>query len=39
MARALLGKRVDDEVSVRTPEGSTQTVITSIRYDALKPAK
>lgn len=37
MARALLGKRVDDEVSVRTPEGFTQTVITDIRYDPLPP--
>jgi len=35
MARALLGKRVDDEVSVRTPEGFTQTVITDIRYEPL----
>jgi transcription elongation factor GreB len=35
MATALLGKRVDDEVSVRTPEGFTQTVITDIRYEPL----
>ncbi|MDI9243976.1 transcription elongation factor GreB [Marinobacter sp. CHS3-4] len=33
MARALLGKRIDDEVSVRTPEGFRQTVIIDIRYD------
>lgn len=35
MARSLLGKRVDDEVTVRTPEGSHQVVITAIRYDQL----
>jgi transcription elongation factor GreB len=39
MARALLGKRIDDEVSVRTPEGFTRTVITDIRYDPLPPVK
>jgi transcription elongation factor GreB len=39
MARALLGKRVDDEVSVRTPEGFRQTVITDIRYDPLPSDK
>lgn len=37
MARALLGKRVDDEVSVRTPEGFAQTVITDICYNPLPP--
>jgi transcription elongation factor GreB len=39
MARALLGKRVEDEVSVRTPDGWTQTVITRIHYDPLPPAR
>ncbi|MFL1465122.1 transcription elongation factor GreB [Marinobacter sp. DUT-3] len=33
MARALLGKRLDDEVSVRTPEGWHSVVITGIRYE------
>ncbi|TGN38874.1 transcription elongation factor GreB [Marinobacter confluentis] len=39
MARALLGKRVDDEVSVRTPDGFTQTIITDIRYEPLSSDK
>lgn len=33
MARALLGKRLDDEVSVRTPDGMVTVVITDIRYE------
>jgi transcription elongation factor GreB len=33
MARALLGKRVDDEVVVRTPEGSREWVIVAIDYE------
>ncbi|MCG2582520.1 MAG: transcription elongation factor GreB [Marinobacter sp.] len=33
MARALVGKRLDDEVSVRTPEGWQTVVITEIRYE------
>ncbi|MBS3804320.1 MAG: transcription elongation factor GreB [Oleiphilaceae bacterium] len=33
MARALLGKRQDDEVEVRTPEGKVALVITDIRYE------
>ncbi len=32
LARALIGKHLDDEVSVRTPEGWKQVVITGIRY-------
>ncbi|WP_166256851.1 transcription elongation factor GreB [Marinobacter salicampi] len=32
MARALLGKRCDDEVVVRTPDGPAEVVITNIRY-------
>ncbi|OZB16683.1 MAG: transcription elongation factor GreB [Marinobacter sp. 34-60-7] len=32
MARALIGKHLDDEVSVRTPEGFKSVVITDIRY-------
>lgn len=34
MARALIGKRLDDEVSVRTPDGWQAVVITAIRYEA-----
>lgn len=33
LARALLGKRVDDEVEVAAPEGATLWYITGIRYD------
>lgn len=33
MARALLGKRVDDEVIVRAPEGSREWVILAIDYE------
>lgn len=32
MARAMIGKHLDDEVSVRTPEGFKTVVITDIRY-------
>lgn len=32
MARALLGKQVDDEVIVKTPEGERVLEITAIRY-------
>jgi len=32
LARALIGKHLDDEVSVKTPEGWKQVVITGIRY-------
>lgn len=32
MARALIGKHLDDEVSVRTPEGWRTVLITGIRY-------
>lgn len=39
MARALLGKRVDDEVRVRTPEGFTEVVITRIHYNSLSSDK
>ncbi|MDO3721225.1 transcription elongation factor GreB [Marinobacter sp. chi1] len=34
MARALIGKRLDDEVSVRTPEGWKTVVISAIRYQS-----
>lgn len=37
MARALLGKRIDDEVGVRTPDGWNHVVITGIRYEPLIP--
>lgn len=39
MARALLGKRIDDEVGVRTPDGWNHVVITNIRYEPLTPDK
>lgn len=32
MARALLGKRIDDEVEVRSPEGSTLYDVVEIEY-------
>jgi len=32
MARALLGKRVDDEVMVRSPAGEREYMVTGIRY-------
>lgn len=32
LARALLGKRLDDEVSVATPHGERSWIITEIRY-------
>ena len=32
MARALLGKKLDDEISVRSPSGEQHFVITGIRY-------
>lgn len=34
MARALLGKRLDDEISIRLPGGQRQYVIVDIRYVA-----
>ncbi len=33
MARALLGKRRDDEVGIRAPEGVSEVTITGIHYD------
>lgn len=33
MARALLGKKLDDEVEVSSPKGKLQLVITAINYD------
>lgn len=33
MARALLGKCLDDEVAIRTPEGLAEVIITDIHYD------
>ena len=32
LAKALLGKELDDEVSVKTPGGETTYLITSIHY-------
>ena len=37
VARALLGKRMDDEVVVQTPSGETSYVIVSINYGADAP--
>ena len=34
LARALIGKRLDDEVSVRTPEGWKSVFVVGIRYQA-----
>lgn len=34
MARALIGKGLDDEVSVRTPEGWKTVIISEIRYQS-----
>ena len=39
MACALLGKRIDDEVGVRTPDGWNHVVITNIHYEPLTPDK
>ena len=36
VARALLGKRVDDEVDVRTDQGTSRMEIVSIRYEPLE---
>jgi transcription elongation factor GreB len=33
LARALIGKRLDDEVSVKTPEGWKTVFVTDIRYE------
>jgi len=33
MARALIGKAVDDEVTVKTPNGDKLWYINAIRYD------
>ena len=33
MGRALLGKQVDDEVSVRRPKGNACFTLLAIRYD------
>ena len=38
MARALLGRRVDDEVVVQAPGGQKRYWVTAIRYDTAKPA-
>lgn len=35
MARALMGKRVDDEVVVRAPEGTREWIIVAIDYEAI----
>ncbi len=33
LAKAMLGKRLDDEIVVRTPEGEREYAIISIRYE------
>jgi transcription elongation factor GreB len=33
LARALLGKRLDDEVRIEVPDGARACVIVAIRYD------
>jgi len=39
LARALIGKHLDDEVSVKTPEGWKTVVITGIRYQPAGAGK
>lgn len=39
LARALIGKHLDDEVSVKTPEGWKTVVITGIRYQSADTGK
>lgn len=39
LARALIGKHLDDEVSVKTPEGWKTVVITGIRYQSAGTGK
>src|SRR5690554_1575023 len=39
LARALIGKHLDDEVSVKTPEGWKTVVITGIRYQKVGAGK
>ncbi|RBP23457.1 transcription elongation factor GreB [Marinobacter pelagius] len=39
MARALIGKHLDDEVSVRTPEGFKSVFITAIHYGSAPQDK
>lgn len=39
LARALIGKHLDDEVSVKTPEGWKTVVITGIRYQPADTGK
>jgi transcription elongation factor GreB len=37
MARALIGKQVDDEVTVQTPSGPREWYINTIRYNPFEP--
>jgi transcription elongation factor GreB len=37
LARALMGRRVDDEVNVEVPDGQRAYVVTEIRYEARGP--
>ena len=36
LAKALLGKRLDDEVTVQRPRGATEVTIVEIRYEGLE---
>ena len=33
LAKAMLGKRLDDEIFVRTPDGEREYAIAAIRYE------
>jgi transcription elongation factor GreB len=37
LARALLGKRLDDEVSIEVPGGRKRYVVTGLRYEPGSP--
>jgi transcription elongation factor GreB len=37
LARALLGKQLDDEVSIEAPGGRKRYVVTGLRYEAASP--
>ena len=37
LARALLGKRIDDEVQIDVPGGSRRFVIVAVRYEPDVP--
>jgi transcription elongation factor GreB len=37
LARALFGKRLDDEVSIEVPGGKKSYVVTGLRYEDAPP--